>query len=166
VDNGFMRFAIQDKETYVYKFFLATVEGDGSVEATYEPHGAMNNSISVVCRANQDLTSWYEVRIISHYGEYNFYRYDKKLKTEENKNPYVLLGKGRMAIKEFSPGKGNTFKVSCMEDTLALDVNNGKRVVEQVVDEIIEGNIVGIGVQSYDVLPVTMDFDTVTITQE
>lgn len=166
VDGGVMRFAIQDKETYVYKFFRYSVDGNGSIEVVYEPRGAMNNSVSVVCRANEDMTSWYELRIISNYADYNFYRYDKSLKTEQNKNPYILLGKGRMAIKEFSPAKSNTLKFTCTDDLLIMDMNKGKKIVEQQVDEMIEGNIVGVGVQSYDIIPVAMDFDTITITQE
>jgi hypothetical protein len=167
VDRGVMRFALREKESYVYKFLRYSVEGTATIEVAYEPKGAINNGIAVICRADEDLTSWYEMRILSSTGDVHFYRYEKRLKVEENKNPYVLLGKERMKIKEFNIAKANKFVVQCTDDDITMDMNNGKRIIVQpLVDAPLEGRIVGIGAMSYDVVPVTIDFDTVVVTQE
>jgi hypothetical protein len=165
VDAGVMRFAIQDKETYIYRFFKTGIPGSSSVQVLYEIRGAMNNGIAAVCKADAEMTSWYEARLISGESRYNFYRYDQKLKGE-GKNPYVLLAKGVLSVKEFSPATGNLITFTCTDNELKLDINTGKKVISLAIDEALTGTTVGIGAMSYDLLPVVIDFKTVTIQSE
>jgi hypothetical protein len=165
VQDGKLQFRLGDKETYLYRFFVPALKGNVSVEAKYQSIGALNNGISIVCRVNEERTSWFEVRVAST-SDFAFYRYEKRLREEENKNPYVMLGKGKFKIDELYPTKENTFKLTCLEDELILETNRGKRVVNQLLDNPLEGSTVGIGVMSYDVLPVTIVFDTITIREE
>jgi hypothetical protein len=111
------------------------------------------------------MTSWYKARIISGESRYNFYRYDQNLKGE-GKNPYILLAKGILSVKEFSPATGNLLSFTCTDNELKLDINNGKKVITQAVDEALTGTIAGIGAMSYDLLPVVIDFKTVTLQSE
>lgn len=165
VDSGAMGFAINEKETYVYKMFLYTVDGTSSTTITYTPKGAMNSGIAAVCKADKELTAWYEVRLISGQSKYAFYAYNKKLKTEEHKNPYVLLSEGGLTTQEFQSAMENTFTFTCADKELKLDLNKGKKVVTQATDGSLKGNLIGIGAMSYDMLPITIDFETVVIQQ-
>jgi hypothetical protein len=166
IDNEVMRISISDKETYVYRHFLYTVDGDVSVEVSYNIHSTLTSGIAVVCKADEDLKNWYEVRLFPGESNAIFYRYDRSIKEEQNKNPYVQIGKVHMAPKEFSPAKPNTIKLTCTDQALTLDVNQGKKVASQPIDTPLPGKLIGLGVMSYNEVPVTIDFDTVTITEE
>ncbi len=165
VQNGTLRFKIGDKETYIYKFFEPALSGDVSIEAEYQSLGNIYNGISLVCKVNEQRTSWFEVRVSST-SDFSFLRYDRSLKEKENKNPYVQLGKGKFKIDELYPTKPNTIKLTCLDDELILETNRGARVVSQPLDDSLDGNYVGIGAMSYEVLPITIDFDRVTIREE
>ena len=165
VQDGTIRFRMGDKETYIYKFFVPALSGDVSVEATYQSLGNLYNGISIVCKVNEERTGWFEARVSST-SDFSFFRYDKSLRDVENKNPYVLLGKGKFKIDELYPTKPNTFKLTCLDDELILETNRGARVVSQALDSSLDGNYVGIGVMSYEVLPVIIDFEQVTIREE
>lgn len=159
---GVMRFNIQDKETYVYRYFSQPVSGVQGIQVNYEPRGSMVNGVAVICRADQEHKTWFEMRLTPENSKYNFYRYDSQLK-EMGKNPYLLLGQGVLAVKDFPPAKENSFSLTCNEEELKLDINQGKRVITQPLESGLPGNYVGIGVMSYNEVPVTIDFKTITI---
>jgi len=161
--DGTLRFALSDKETYVYKFFLDELEDATTVEADFQNKGAVNTGIAIVCKANDDYTSWYEVRVSAADYNYYFYQYDKKRKEVEGKNPYVQLDKGHMKVDEYFAAKPNHIVFTCTDNGLALDVNNGKKTASYTLDNPLEGTIFGLGVMSADVIPTTVDYETVTI---
>lgn len=165
IQDGLLGFRFDDKETYMYKFFTTPIDGNVSVEVDYQSIGHINNGTAIVCRVNDDHTSWYEVRVSST-SDYSFFLYDKKRKTEEGKNPYLLLGKGKLKIDELAPTKPNTIKLTCLQNELVLDANKGKRVINQILETQIEGSGVGLGAMSYDVLPIKVNFDQVIIRGE
>jgi hypothetical protein len=165
IEDGKLRFRLEDYETYLYKYFLYTVDGDVSIQIDYQSLGQMSNGVAIVCKADEELTRWYEIRL-SSLSDYVFYLYDQRRKTEEGKNPYVMLGKGKAAINELYPTKPNTVQLFCYDNELVIDLNMGMRQVSQPVEEKLDGNLVGIGAMSYDVLPVTIDYDTVIIREE
>jgi hypothetical protein len=165
VQDGILRYRINDKETYLYKFFAPALPGDVSIETEFQSKGTIYNGIAIVCKVNEDRSSWFEVRVSST-SDYSFFRYEKRLRTEENKNPYVLLGKGKFKIDELYPTKLNSFKVTCLEDEIIMDTNRGMRVVSQFLDSSLDGSYVGIGVMSYEVIPVTIDFERILIRAE
>ncbi len=80
VDSGAMRFAIDDKEIYVYKFLLKGPEGASTVEVDFQNKGGIDTGIALICKANQDFTSWFEVRVSANNNFYYFYKYDKSRK--------------------------------------------------------------------------------------
>jgi hypothetical protein len=160
--DGKMRFAIEDKETYIYKFYTGAPETATTIEVDYQNKGAVNAGIAFVCKANEDHTSWFEARVSASDSNYYFYQYDKKRKEVEGKNPYVVLGKGHMKIDEFFPTKPNHIIFTCDPDQLSIDVN-GKKKGSQSIDVQLDGTLFGVGVMSADVIPATIDFDTVTL---
>jgi len=161
--GGRMRFAIEDTETYVYRLFLKDMVGTSTIEVDFQNKGAINTGIAIVCKANKELNKWYEVRVSASDNNFFFYQYDKKRKEELGKNPYVQLGKGHMKIDEYYPTKPNHIVVSCTDSEITLDVNKGKKQGSQALEEQLDGNIMGVGVMSANLLPATIDFDTVVI---
>jgi hypothetical protein len=116
----------------------------------------------MVCRADADKTSWYEARLVAGESKYNLYAYHKR-QPDDDTNPYELLAQGVMAVKEFSPAKSNVVTFTCTDKELKLDLNNGARVIAQPVDGSIKGSFLGIGVMSYNLVPVNIDFKTVIL---
>lgn len=163
VDSGNMRFAISDKETYAYSFYNKELADASIIEADFQLKGALNTGIALVCKANGDHTSWFEMRVSAGDSFYKLYRYDKQLKEVENKNPYVLLGKGVLKKGQYFPTMPNHVVFTCSDSDLSVDFNNGKLTGTAPVDTPLDGTTWGVGVMSADVLPGTVDFDTVVI---
>lgn len=162
-ESGMWRFAISDKETYVYSLYNQALPDATTLEADFQLKGALNTNIAMVCKANEDHSSWYELQVSGGYSFYVFFRYDKALKEQENKNPYVQLGKGVMKATQYYPTKPNHIVFTCSGDQLSVDINNGKLKGSAPVDTQLDGNLWGLGVKSADVLPGTVDFDKVVI---
>ncbi len=162
LESGALRFAIDDLETYVYEYYLYGVTGDVTIDVDYQVKGAVQAGLAVVCKANDDLSQWYEVRVTAMDNNVNYYLYDKA-RRNEGKNPYLLLGKTHLDIKEMGPTKPNNIKVTCTDTEIKVDVNNGTKVASQELDTSLDGAIVGIGGMSYDTLPVKVDVDSVVI---
>jgi len=165
VIDGMLSYKFEDKETYIYKYFTEPMPGNVSIEADYQAMGHINNGIALVCRVNEERTTWYEVRVSST-SDYAFYLFDKRRKTEEGKNPYLQLGKGKLKIDELYPTKPNTIKLTCLDNELNLDANKGKRTINQAIETQLEGSAVGIGVMSYDVVPIKINFEQIAIREE
>jgi hypothetical protein len=163
VDAGFMRFAISDKETYAYSFYNEELADATTIEADFQLKGALNTGIALVCMANGDRTNWFEMRVSAGDSFYKLYRYDKQLKEVQNKNPYVLLGKGVLKKGQYFPTMPNHVVFTCSDSELTVDFNNGKLTGKAPVDMALDGTTWGVGVMSADVLPGTVDFDTVVI---
>jgi hypothetical protein len=165
IQDGALRFSLGDKETYLYKFYNSPVTDNVSVEVDFQALGHINNGIAIVCKVNEDKTSWFEVRVSST-SDFTFYQYDKKRKTDLGKNPYLQLGKGKFKIDELYPAKPNTIKLSCSNKELTLNANNDKRVVTQSLDTSLDGTGIGLGAMSYDVVPIKIIFEKIIIRQD
>jgi hypothetical protein len=162
LESGRLRFALQDKETYVYKFFKPTLQSQTSIQVTYEYRTLANNGVALVCMADPEMTTWYEARLIAEESKYNLYQYHKREK-DDTANPYTLLSQGILTSKEFSSVRSNLVTFTCSKDELKLDLNQGLKVITQAVTDRLKGSQVGIGVMSFNSLPVNIDFKTVEI---
>ncbi len=162
LEAGRLRVALQDKETYLYSFYKTSFGSPASINITYEYRTLNENAVAMVCRADADKTSWYEARLVAGESKYNLYAYHKR-QPDDDTNPYELLAQGVLAIKEFSPVRSNVVAFTCSDKELKLDLNNGARVITQPVDGSIKGSFLGIGVMSYNLVPVNIDFKTVIL---
>jgi hypothetical protein len=162
LENGRLRVALQDKETYLYSFFNDQFGSPASISITYEYRTLNESGVALVCRANAEKTDWYEARLIAGESKYDLYAYHKR-QSEDDQNPYTLLAQGVLQIKEFSPVKSNVVTFTCADKELKLDLNNGARVITQSVDGAVRGSLLGIGVMSYDTVPVNIDYKTVVL---
>ncbi|NPV75470.1 MAG: hypothetical protein HPY59_03750 [Anaerolineae bacterium] len=155
-EDGKMIFEFRDLETYVYKFFNNRSRSDVVIEAQVLPTGHTSNGMALVCRANSDLTAWYEARLSST-SQYWLYRYDAKLR-EQDQNPYVLIKQGTMPINVFYPAKPNVVRFTCQGNNLKLE-SNGQEVAATTDGALTEPGLTGIGAMSHEILPVAIQFD-------
>jgi hypothetical protein len=164
VSDGLLEFHLNDKETYIYKFHNGDVGQDVTIETKFVSKGQPNNGVALVCRVAPDLSTWYEARV-SPQGKWSITLYDRSLKENEDKNPYIPQKEGVMRPKLVFPTRPNTVKFSCVGTKLTLTVN-GEEVYTRNSNELMESGMVGLGVMSYDNLPVIVDFDYFSLTSE
>ena len=162
LENGRLRVSIQDKETYAYQLFKTQIPGNSLITATFEYRTLVSSGVALICRADPGFSTWYEARLLGAESKVDFYQYDQKLKAD-GKNPYILLGSQVLTSKEFASASVDTVSLGCITDELRLDLNSGARVITQAVSAGLSGTLAGFGVMSYDLVPVNIDFKTVSV---
>jgi hypothetical protein len=157
--EGELRIKEPEKETYLYFWNKTHNYQDVVIDAEAENIGSNGNGFALVCRMTQ--AGWYEVRISSG-GEYAFYRYDQKLR-DDNQNPYVQLGGGGSNRIKTGP-KVNQFKMTCIGSEIRLFVNGEEiRAAKKIInDKNFSDGQVGFGMisSSSNVLAVWHFFKT------
>ncbi len=156
-EAGKLTFKFQAKETYTYKFLDTALPADVVIETKFLALNNINNGISIVCRANDDLSQWLEVRLTSR-SKYSIFYYDKARKENEGKNPYTQLAAGGVDLKTMYPMKDNVVKVNCVGSQVSLEIN-GTSITAFDGAPIEAGGKVGLGAMSTDVLPIGVQFD-------
>ncbi|MCC6146773.1 MAG: hypothetical protein IT308_04325 [Anaerolineaceae bacterium] len=155
-EDGKMIFEFRDLETYAYKFNQNRSQSNVVLEAQILPTGHTSNGMALVCRANSDLTEWYEARLSST-SQYWLFRYDAALR-EKDQNPYVLIKQGSLPINVFYPAKPNVVRFTCQDNNLKLE-SNGQEVISTSDGALTKGGLAGIGAMSHEILPVAIQFD-------
>lgn len=155
-EDGKMIFEFRDLETYAYKFIKNRSRSDVVIEAQIIPTGHTSNGAALVCRANSDLTAWYEARFSST-SQFWIFRYDASLR-ENGKNPYILIKQGSVPVNVYHPTKPNTVRFTCQGSNLKLEAN-GQEVVSTSDGTLKDPGLPGIGAMSHEILPVAIQFD-------
>jgi hypothetical protein len=153
--NGNLDFQISpqgDKYPFAYMTNTAFTYTDVRVDALVTNNGNNTNSTNVFCRSSE--SGWYEFSF-SNGGTYSIMAYDSSGNAKE------LASGGSAAIK---PGKvTNSVTALCAGNELTLLINDN--VVKTITDtefNFTEGTI-GIGVSSPQLLPVDIQFESVTV---
>lgn len=154
VADGKLTFTIEDYDTYAYVFYEDYIYQDVYIEATAANRGTNENMVTLVCRYSD--SGFYEVNI-GNDGLYDIYAYIEAMNTG-----YRRLYNG--GSRNINTGlKSNTFAMSCEGNEIKLYVNGVlERTVEDNSYNLPEGQV-GVGVSSFDSIPVIIDFDYVTI---
>ena len=123
---------------------------DVIVQAEVENFGPLDNSFSVICRANAD--GWYEFRISSN-GYYELLRFDQQ-KYAQGSNAYTNFLERQVGSTNIKSGLNkNTFALSCVGNLITAFVNGEqlywqKRPLAIEDDTYREGSI-GFGTLGY-----------------
>ena len=154
VGDGVLTFTIEDYDTYAYVFYEDYTYQDVYIEATATNRGTNDNMITLVCRYSD--SGFYEVNI-GNDGLYDIYAYIEAMNTG-----YRRLYNG--GSRNINTGlKSNTFAMSCEGKEIKLWVNGVlERTIEDNNYNLPEG-LIGIGVSSFDITPVIIDFEYVYI---
>ena len=155
-EEGKLIFDITGKQIYSYFLYDPWLYEDVRVDAITENRGKNNNNVSLVCRYTD--YGWYEFSIANN-GLWWIYAYDP------NSSPqYVLLANGGSTAVNM--GKDvNEYTIMCFGNTLALYINGIEvHTLQENKYGFDEGQI-GIGVSSFNVLPIIVEFDWVAISE-
>ncbi len=157
--GGKLSWNINTKGMGYYLLYSAFSYKDVKLETSYDNRGVNSNGVSLICRYTPNV-GWYEFQITNS-GLYNIYAMEV---VGDGKYRYNRVGSGgSMAIKQ---GKGvNEFSATCQGDQLTLYINGQKATT--AVDQKYafgEGQI-GVAVTSFDVLPVTVNMESVKVTE-
>lgn len=154
IEDGRLNFEM-DKWLYGYVLYDPWYYEDVRLDVEVENRGANTFTVSIICRYSDE---GYYVVDISSGGLYTIYAYDPY--TEE----YISLANGGSTyIKQ---GKDtNTYTWICEGRDLTLGVNGNE--VKTYTDNkyVFREGFVGTGVTSYEVIPVKVEFENVTISE-
>jgi hypothetical protein len=153
-EDGEMVFDIQEEQVYAYLTYDAYFYEDVRIDTSARNLGSNNNNVSLVCRETED--GWYEFNIANN-GLYSILRYDADI------NEYTLIYNGGSTA--INTGKAtNEYTAICDGDTLSLFINGVEARTVDHDNRYPEGRV-GISVSSFENVPVTVNFEWVTISE-
>ncbi|MBL6981200.1 MAG: serine protease [Anaerolineales bacterium] len=152
-DNGKLVFELVGPNIYSYLLYDPWIYESVIIETSAENRGKNTNNVGLVCHVND--YGWYEFSI-SNGGEWWIWAYDATT------DQYDMLASGGSTAVRM--GKDiNEYGVICDSNTLALFINGvHTHTLTDKQYAFREGQI-GIGVSSFDVLPIVIEFDWVDV---
>ena len=153
-DNSKLNMLLDSKNTSVYVFYTPYIYQDVVLEVQADNAGKNNNNVSLVCRYDEADQTWYEFSIANN-GLYWIYAYD---------GGYNQIYSG--GSKLIKTGKDtNIYTIGCIGNTLSLFINGQEaRTLKDTAYRLTEGQV-GLNVTSFDVLPIEIDFEYLTIAE-
>jgi len=154
-NNGRLVFDINGEYVWSYFAYDPWSYGDVRLDARVENLGFNTNNVSLICRGSD--IGWYEFNI-SNGGLWYLYAY------ENSTGDYDELARGgSTAVRT---GKDiNDYTIYCIGETLSLYINGVEtHTMNETRYRWSEGHI-GIGVSSFDVYPILIEVDRVSISQ-
>lgn len=153
IADGVFDFTIDGKNLTIYSFYTPYEYENVQIDVRVENRGVNDNQINIICRATEN--GWYEFSIANS-GLYVIFAVDG--------NGYQKLHDGGStkikAGKEF-----NEYSVICKDRTLSLYINGVEtRTFEESKFAFSQG-LVGVGVSSFNTLPVEIKVNSVTISE-
>ena len=154
-EDGRLVFNINGYDMYTYFLYDPWSYDDVRLDVYAENRGKNNNNVSLICRASDE--GWYEFSIANS-GLWWIYAYNGL-----DGNYDTLANGGSNAIRM---GKDvNEYTIICSGTTLALYINNVEaHTREETYYKFREGQV-GIGVSSFNALPIVVEFDWVSISE-
>ncbi len=159
VTDGHLAFDLNAKGLWVYAMYTGAEYTDVKMEVTADNRGTNDNNVSLICRYSKEH-GWYEFNIANN-GLYDILFANV---TPDNKVTYGKLADG--GSNKIHQGKQtNTYGIACKGRTLTLSINgfDTRRVDDN--EHVLDKGQVGVSVSSFNSLPVTVNVDSVTISQ-
>jgi hypothetical protein len=157
--DGRLVWDFDSEEVYYYLFYEAFRYEDVRLEVRAENLGRNANSVSLVCRYDPDA-GWYEFNI----GNDGLYSIMYVEVTSDGGLDYITMAEGGSSAINVGTAV-NEYSISCLGEQLTLFINGDE--VNSITENryaLREGEI-GISVSSYDVLPILVEMDWVTISE-
>jgi len=153
-DNGFLVMDI-GKYLNVYAMYDPYIYGDVRLDARVDNRGTNNNNINLVCRYSEE--GWYEIAIANN-GLYWLYAYDGA------KGSYTLLADGG-SNKIVAGKETNEYTFICNDRNLIVQINGYDTTTFTDNQFVFREGQIGVGLSSFDSVPVKVEFDWVKISQ-
>ena len=153
-DNSRLVFDLQGQDLWVYVTYDEYTYSDVRIDVQAENLGKNTNNVSLICNYS-DRFGWYEFNI-SNGGLYWIYVYS------ELDDGYFTLASG--GSKNVRIGRNvNTYTAICQENSLALYINGVLEREHVDTKYNLREGLVGFSVSSFDVLPILVEVDYVSI---
>jgi S1-C subfamily serine protease len=147
--NNRLRFDINGENVWLYFLYQDYSYTNVRIDTKAENLGRNNNNVSLMCRYSDDL-GWYEFNIANN-GTYTILWYDNV-----SLKDYKLLYSGGSNL--INMGRDvNEYTAICNNDKLTLGINGVE--VRTVTDKTLKEGLTGLSVSSFDVTPITVEFD-------
>jgi hypothetical protein len=158
-NDSHLVYEFSTKQLYAYLFYEPFEYENVVVEASVENRGMNDNNVTLVCRYSDE--GWYEFNIANS-GLYNilygFYKPDGEIS-------YAFLADGES--NKIKSGKDvNTYKIICRDRKLSLYINNTETRVLEDNNYALRNGKVGIGVSSFEQLPIKVEYDWVKVSEQ
>jgi hypothetical protein len=158
-DGGNLVWNFDSEYVYYYLFYNAFEYEDVKVEARADNRGKNNNSVSLICRYDENV-GWYEFNIANN-GLYDIL-YAEVLDNGKIKWNRVANG-GSNAINQ---GKEiNEYSATCQGEELTLHINGDEVISIKDKTYGLRSGLAGVSVSSFDVLPILIEMDWIRISE-
>lgn len=158
-ENGNLVWNFDSKYVYYYLFYNAFTYEDVKVEARADNRGKNNNSVSLICRYDEEI-GWYEFNIANN-GLYDIL-FAEVLDNGKIRWNRVANG-GSNAINQ---GKEvNEYSITCQGDELTLNINGDEVISVKERKFALRSGQAGVSVSSFDVLPILIEMDWIRISE-
>lgn len=153
--DGYLIFDLEKPVTSTYVTYDPQDYSDAKISLSAHNGGQNTNSVSLVCRYSHE--GWYEFRI-GNDGLYSILTF----MAMENRY-YTLQSGGSTAIIS---GMGvNEYSATCNKNELSLTINGTQAaVVKENLHQLGPGKV-GMGVSSYDILPILVEINWFKVEQ-
>jgi hypothetical protein len=160
IQDGYMIFNLPTKNQWVYEYYTPQTYTDTRIDIIADNRSANDNNISLFCRYDE-TGGWYEFNIANS-GLYQIL-YGKWDNDKIHASYAIVADGGSTKIKQ---GKAvNKYSAVCNSQTLTLYINDSKvRTVDDKRTTLNKG-YAGFGVSSFNLLPVNVAIDSLTISQ-
>lgn len=158
-DNGNLVWNFDSEYVYYYLFYNAFEYEDVTVEARADNRGKNNNSVSLICRYDEEV-GWYEFNIANN-GLYDIL-FAEVLESGKIRWNRVANG-GSNAINQ---GKEiNEYSITCRGEELTLNINGDEVISIKDKKYGLRSGQVGVSVSSFNVLPILIEMDWFRISE-
>jgi len=160
IEEGHWSFMLGGKYMYVYAIYQPETYREVRIDARAANQGQNKNFTSLICDFSLK-EGWYEFNA-SNDGRYYLLHgiWDASL----NRPRYTVLVDGGSNLIKYNNGV-NEYGLVCKGRMLTLFINGEEiRIIEEKESALRSGQV-GIGVSSFDVLPIQVDFDSVTVSE-
>jgi len=155
--NGSLVFNLTGEDLYVYLKYDPWIYDNARIDVSADNRGMNDNSVCLICRYSED-EGWYEFNI-GNDGLWQVFVYDIA-----TGGKYQMLNSGGSTA--INLGKAtNEYTAICDGTTLSLYINGVKATSFEEHTYALRKGLVGIGVSAYQVLPVIVEFDKVSISK-
>ncbi|MEW5938500.1 MAG: hypothetical protein AB1750_02455 [Chloroflexota bacterium] len=158
VENGHWNFLLEGEYIYAYAVYEPATYREARLDVRVANRGANRNLTSLICHFDADK-GWYEFAISTE-GTYHilFAQWDAKA----DEVTYSPLADGISAA--ILPGLAeNNYSVICSGTFLTLIVNDARLIAFNEDEHGLNNGKIGVGVSSFDVLPVRLEFDSIAV---
>jgi hypothetical protein len=151
--NGALVFDIGDQDLTALSFFQTSIYKNVWIDLRVTNRGGTDHAVNVICRYDKE-EGWYQFQIFNS-GLFNLYY----MLWDENLKPQPTLLTQGVSNAMRPNDAANDLSVICNGRVLSLYVNGRMAVTYEENQYVLPAGQIGIGVSSFDEIPVVVQFD-------